>query len=80
MDIVFHPKDEKLMNIFDRLMRDNAAVIDTRLAMDLSRHKVIRELRRNTSFFIGMDRSKRKSIVFCPVKIVKKNDKFFFRF
>ena len=76
----FKPKKPEIENVFERLMRDNAAVIDTRLAMDLGRNKVIRELRRNNNFFIGSDRNKHKSVVYCSFKIKRKGNKFFFEF
>jgi len=73
-------KDEKIINIFNRLIKDKAAVVDNRVAMDLSRHKVIRNLRRNSNFFIANDRNKHKSVIFCTIKIKKKGNKFFFEF
>ena len=56
--------DKKYKNIMERCMRDGAAVVDTRVAMDFSRNKKIRYLRELGGIHIGNDRKKNKSIIY----------------
>lgn len=65
----FKPKNEEIEKIFKRLAHDGAVFTNPRIAMDLSRHKKIRELRKQNRFFIGQDRRKHKSILFYSGKI-----------
>ena len=76
----FNPKKPEIENVFERLMRDNAAVVDSYIAANLVKNKTIRQLRRKGNFYIGNDRNKHKSVIFCDFKIKRKGNKFFFEF
>jgi hypothetical protein len=57
---------DELDKVFKRVLKDNAASTDTQLAGTLAKHKKIRHLRKKNMIFIGLDRNKRKSVVFMP--------------
>ena len=61
--------------VFKRLLRDNATSIDTGLARNLSKNKKIRYLREKNRLFIGLDRNKKKSIVYIPSEFKPKKTK-----
>ena len=64
--MIWKPKNKELENILDRAIRDNGAVFDTSLARTLSKNKKIRYLREKDYFYIGLDRNKKKSVLFFP--------------
>jgi len=76
------PKNIEYEKIFDKLVKERTAVIDTNIAQALSRHKKIRYARENGHIFIANDRNMHKSIVHIPfnIKIRKDKNKFFFEF
>ena len=82
MVVSFFPKNKEIEHIFDRLTHYPGVSIDTRLALDIGRHKEIKFLRKNNLVFIANDRKRHKSIIFFPpnVKVKKKDDTngFFF--
>jgi len=67
--------DKELDKIFKRVMKDNAASIDTNIARNLSKNKKIRYLREKNRMYIGLDRNKKKSVVFIPPQYKPKKTK-----
>jgi len=64
--MLWNPKNKDLEKILDRAIHDNGAVFDTALAQTLSKNKKIRYLREKDYMYIGLDRNKKKSILFFP--------------
>ena len=74
--MIFNPKDKHMENLLERLEKDRAAVINFDSAKQISRYKQIRDMRKRDEIFIGMDRRKKKSIIFTTRAIKRKGNGF----
>jgi len=74
--------DPKYERILERCMKYPGMQISTRVAIDLGRNRIMRQLIDDDKAFIGNNRRRRKSIIFFPpnVKIRRGDDGFWFDF
>lgn len=78
-----HTDDKDLQRYLDQLMKNMVVELPPRVAMDLGRHKTIRNIRNinrdDPVIIIGLDRRVGKSVVMLKKPIIsKKGDKYIF--
>lgn len=78
MTLSFFLKNKEYANLMDRLIKDSATCVNTRIATDFCRIKSIKTLRKKNYLYVGNDRKKNKTIIYLTNNNVRKNGKKYF--
>lgn len=76
--MVLYPKDERITKLLERLTIEKATYTNSDIVKQLGRYSEIRRLRKNGGMYIGKDRHKDVSIIFCKKLLKRKRGGFVF--